>query len=623
MTEQAVREPQADKPAKAPPSRRKRGGGGLKAAFGLLWSASRPLGITVLVYGVFASIAPVAVLITLGALIERIVDTDPQGSLSSLRGALIATGVSFGVTLLLGPVQSVLGGLVKWRLVYFTQDRLITAVARPAGTAHLEDPKVLEDLSMAQGKLVNYFSADAPMTAVGVVAKQLNGILACAVLCWWHWWLGLVVLVAWVAILRPQLMLVQKQAGVFSMRAEVMRRALYLEELATRPATAKESRVFGIGRWLIEGFRAQWIRAMEGSWTVLRKQSRQAVTLSLFVLATMAGAATLIAEAAFHSELSQGSLALLLVVLVASSALGALSMDDLRLPWMLQGLPRLSGLESALVEEKSTGAAALPDGPLRESIRFEGVRFRYPGADRDVFESLDLAIEARRSTALVGVNGAGKTTLVKLLAGLQTPTGGRITVDGADLAGYPAREWQRRVAVVFQDFARYPFSVRENITMGAPAHHEDAEGVEWAARQAGALSIIEGLPRGWDTGLSREFDNGVDLSGGQWQRIVLARALFAVRHGAQILVLDEPTAWLDARGEADFFDRFLDITEGTTTVIISHRFSTVRRADRICVLDGGRVVESADHDSLVSRGGRYAEMFALQAARFEGDETDD
>jgi len=618
MNKQRTREPE-----KASQPERKKGGGGFRAAFSLLWGASRPLGVALLVYGVFASIAPVAVLITLGSLVQRIDTIGPQGSLSSLRGTLVATGVTFVLTLLLGPIQSVLGGLVKWRLVYHTQDRLITAVSRPAGTGHLEDPQVLDDLSMAQGKLVNYYSADAPMTVVGVVAKYLNGILACAVLCWWHWWLGIVVLIAWIAILRPQLMLVQKQAGVFSTRAEVMRRAFYLEELATRPAAAKESRVFGLGRWLIEAFRAQWIRAMEGSWAVMRRQSRQAVTLSLFVLATIAGVATLIAEAAFHSEITRGRLVLLLVVLIASSALGALSMDDLRLPWMLQGLPRLSGLESALVEDRPSGSAPMSDGPLREGIRFEGVRFRYAGSDRDVFAGLDLAIEAGRSTALVGVNGAGKTTFVKLLAGLQTPTGGRITVDGTDLAGYPARDWQRRVAVVFQDFARYPFSVRDNITMGAPAHQDDTEGVEWAARQAGALAIVEGLPRGWDTGLSRAFDNGVDLSGGQWQRIVLARALFAVRHGARILVLDEPTAWLDARGEADFFDRFLDITQGTTTVIISHRFSTVRRADTICVLDGGRVTESGDHDLLVSRGGRYAEMFALQAARFEEDETDD
>jgi ATP-binding cassette, subfamily B, bacterial len=175
------------------------------------------------------------------------------------------------------------------------------------------------------------------------------------------------------------------------------------------------------------------------------------------------------------------------------------------------------------------------------------------------------------------------------------------------------------VAVVFQDFTHYPLSARENVGLGAPEHLDDADGLDAMAARAGASGTLASLPAGWDTVLSRSYPGGADLSGGQWQRIALARALFAVRHGARVLVLDEPTAWLDARGEADFFDRFLEITAGTTTLIISHRFSTVRRADRICVLEGGRVLEQGDHDSLLAAGNRYAELFTLQAARF--DET--
>jgi len=205
---------------------------------------------------------------------------------------------------------------------------------------------------------------------------------------------------------------------------------------------------------------------------------------------------------------------------------------------------------------------------------------------------------------------------VKLLARLHDPAAGRILADGTDLARLQPDAWQRQVAVVFQDFAHYPLTLRENIGWGAPGHLDDAEGIEASARRAGALGILAGLDAGWDTVLSRAYDRGTDLSGGQWQRIALARALFAVRHGATILVLDEPTAWLDARGEADFFDRFIEITEGTTTLIISHRFSTVRRAHHICVLDGGRVAETGTHDELLAAGNRYAELFRLQAARY-------
>ncbi|MFD9721698.1 ABC transporter ATP-binding protein [Streptomyces sp. NPDC059076] len=572
-------------------------------------------------YGLFASVAPVAVLITLGRLIQQIHAAKRDGltpvTEDEILAALMVASVAYGLTILLGPVQSVLSGIVKWRLVYRTQDRLMTAVGKPVGTAHLEDPQVLDDLALAQGKLVNYYSADAPMTLVGVLAKQLNGVLACAVLSWWYWWLGIAALVAWVAILRPQLMLVRKQASVFSTRAEVMRRAFYLEELASKPAAAKEARVFGLGTWLVEGFRAQWIRAMEGSWKVMQQQNKQTFVLAVFVFAVFAAVAAFLGDDAYDGGVEIGALAVLLSVLVASSALGVLSMEDLRLPWMIQGLPRLAGLESTLVDDSGVVAKQNPgpDVPAQQ-VRFERVGFSYPGTDREVFQGLDLTILAGRSTAVVGVNGAGKTTLVKLLSRLHIPTQGRITVDGTDLASYDPRVWQQKVAVVFQDFTRYPLPVRENIAFGSPAHADDVEGLEWAAEQAGALSVIEELPHGWDTVLSRQYAQGVELSGGQWQRMALARALFAVRHGARILVLDEPTAWLDARGEAEFFERFLELTQGVTTLIISHRFSTVRRADQICVLNQGQVVERGDHDSLVALDGQYAELFALQAARF-------
>ena len=201
---------------------------------------------------------------------------------------------------------------------------------------------------------------------------------------------------------------------------------------------------------------------------------------------------------------------------------------------------------------------------------------------------MDLVIPAGRSTAIVGLNGAGKTTLVKLLTGLHDPTRGRISVDGIDLSTVDAAVWQRRVAVVFQDFVRYPATAADNVGFGAVEHLGDLEATGAAARRAGAAGIVESLPRGWDTVLSRQYEGGVDLSGGQWQRIALARALMAVAHGARVLALDEPTAWLDVRGEAEFFANFLELTAGLTTVIISHRFSTVRRADRICVLEHGR-----------------------------------
>ncbi|MCA1845166.1 MAG: ABC transporter ATP-binding protein, partial [Actinobacteria bacterium] len=212
-------------------------------------------------------------------------------------------------------------------------------------------------------------------------------------------------------------------------------------------------------------------------------------------------------------------------------------------------------------------------------IRFEGVRFRYPGRPADVFSHLDLWIPAGRSLAVVGDNGAGKTTLVKLLARLYDPDGGRISVDGTDLADLDPRAWQRQVAAIFQDFLRYPLAAVDNVAVGAAGGAHDDAALQRAAQRAGAAAVVERLPAGWATPLSRDFGGGVDLSGGEWQRVALARALYAVdAGGATVLVLDEPGANLDARAEAELYEDFLDLTRGLTTVLISHRLSGARRA---------------------------------------------
>jgi ATP-binding cassette subfamily B protein len=261
-------------------------------------------------------------------------------------------------------------------------------------------------------------------------------------------------------------------------------------------------------------------------------------------------------------------------------------------------------------------AAGLP----RERVRIEGVGFRYPGRERPVLADLDLELAIGESLGLVGVNGAGKTTLVTLLTRMREPTHGRILVDGAPLASLRAREWQRQVAVVYQDFTRFPLSAAENVG-GFGGGRPDPALLERAAERAGALAIVESLPQGWQTPLSPRYAGGVDLSGGQWQRIALARALYAVEAGARVLVLDEPTAHLDVRGEAAFYERFLELTAGVTSIVISHRFASVRRAHRIAVLEAGRITELGGHDELVAAGGTYAQMFAVQAERFAQEDA--
>jgi ATP-binding cassette subfamily B protein len=250
------------------------------------------------------------------------------------------------------------------------------------------------------------------------------------------------------------------------------------------------------------------------------------------------------------------------------------------------------------------------------SIHFDNVSFQYPGQQRLIFDGLDLTIPMGRCTALVGVNGAGKTTLVKLLARLYEPTAGAIRLNGVDIRSYPVDAWRATLAVIFQDFARYEVSAADNVAFGAVAHSEDRSGIRAAIEAVGLHDMLEALPRGIDTPLARHLSDGADLSGGQWQRVALARALFAFRHGCSILVLDEPTASLDVRAEARFFGEFTESARGATTLLISHRFSTVRQADLIVVLENGRVSELGSHEELLSSDGRYAHLFRLQADRF-------
>jgi ABC-type multidrug transport system fused ATPase/permease subunit len=239
-------------------------------------------------------------------------------------------------------------------------------------------------------------------------------------------------------------------------------------------------------------------------------------------------------------------------------------------------------------------------------IRLRGLRFAYPGSG-PVLDGVDLDIPAGSSLAIVGQNGAGKTTLAKLLCRLYDPQGGAVEVDGTDLRELDLDGWRGRLTAVFQDFIRFELSLRDNV---APAGAGDAD-VLAALAEAGADELAA-----LDTVLARGYAGGIDLSGGQWQRVALARALCAVRLGAGLVILDEPTAQLDVRGEAEIFDRILAATRHCTTILISHRFSTVRHADRICVLEGGRVVELGSHDELIALGGRYQTMFDLQASRF-------
>lgn len=596
-------------------------GSGRVRALRMLWAASRAWSAAVALLVVANAVLPGASLVALGYAVGRI----PAAAAARLHGAparalavtLLVAGLLYALSLLTGPYQEWLSACVKARLVDDLQSRLMAAVGKPVGVAHLEDPEVCDQLDLARGKLTGYLPADAPVALAGVVGTRLGGVVACGLLATFRWWLGLGLLVMWLAIRRPLRKIILAQIVGFRAKAEVMRRAWYFLHLSIRPAAAKELRVFGLGDWTIDRYREHWAEAMDTTRKSFDRLNRRVYGLAGLVLGGYLVAGGTLAYAALHHEAGLRELSVLLPLLPATMYAGTITTADIVAEWMVAGLPDQAALEARLAAGRAElaggrDAAGLP----RRTVRFERVGFAYPNGE-PVLDGLDLEIPAGRSTAIVGVNGAGKTTLVKLLTRMHDPTSGAITVDGVPLNELEARRWQRQIAVVFQDFNRYPLSLEENVTLGAVERLDDEEGRVRAAERAGALEVVGAVPAGWSTVLSRQYEGGTDLSGGQWQRVALARALFAVEHGARVLVLDEPTAWLDVRAEAAFFARFLDITRDLTSIVISHRFSTVRRADQICVLDGGRLAERGTHDELMALDGLYAGMFRLQAARFD------
>jgi ATP-binding cassette subfamily B protein len=551
-----------------------------------------------------------------GAIPAAISDGMSSAAGDRLIVALIVAAVLYAVSLILDPIGSALATAASQRISGQLQARLLTAVSAPSTVTHLEDTETLNRLASAEGSLTGFFPGNAPVTWVGSVAGRLSGVFGCAVIAAYFWWLGLLLLVMWLAVRQVVLKSVLKQAIDMRGQTTEMRRAWYYIGVGSKARDAKEVRVFGLAQFFGGRYARHFTESIRAGHVGLRGLHKRAAACFVVVLGGYVLAIWTITDAARTHEIGTRSMAIMLPMLAITAAAGSVSFDDITLAWTLFGLPDVDRLEQDLRPPSELDGSADPGDAPRAAVRFEDVSFRYPTGNADVLAGVDLELAAGTSTALVGVNGAGKSTMVSLLARLRDPTGGRITVDGVDVRTLEPGQWQRMIALMPQDPVRYPLTAYDNVAFGALDHADDRPGVLRAAKLSGFSSVVDELPRQWDTVLSRELPGGAELSGGQWQRLALARALFATFHGARILVLDEPTAALDVRAEARFYERFHEITAGLTTLVISHRFATVRRAQRIYVLDGGVITEVGSHDELVAAGGTYADMYKLQAARF-------
>ncbi|MEO8540851.1 MAG: ABC transporter ATP-binding protein [bacterium] len=571
--------------------------GGLAAAW---W-------VAIVLRGVLPALLAIAMGVLIGAVQEG----------SSLTWPLIWLGVVFVALQVLTPIHQAVSANLGDKTAALLYDRLTAACTEPPGMGHLEDPSLTADLTLARDFDLGMTGPplNIAMDFIAVALVQIvTGVASTIVLFGYSWWAPLILAPAWASthwILR-------ESSVWWDRNTEEVRSAQrdsdYAYRLAVDPPAAKELRMFGLAEWTLERFidRRTTLHRLQYQATRLREKP------VIWCLLIVAGA-NVIVFWAMGRDAADGRLSLEQVIVYAQVAVGTSMLAFGGLNWALDGAA--APVAAALrLDRKMRPAGALVSGARRaegmpaSEIRFRDVTFQYPAGGGVVLQGFDLTIPAGSSLAIVGQNGAGKTTLAKLLCRLYDPQSGVIEVDGIDLKALDLDSWRNRLAAVFQDYIRFELPLRDNVAPGGA----DDDTVRAALVSAGATHLAE-----LDTILAKGYAGGTDLSGGQWQRVALARALCKVELGAGVVLLDEPTAQLDVRGEAEIFERILDATRDCTTILISHRFSTVRRADRICVVEHGRVIEFGTHEELIALGGRYRTMFDLQAQRFTTDEEEE
>jgi ABC-type multidrug transport system fused ATPase/permease subunit len=547
---------------------------------------------------------PALLAVVSGGLIRAIEQRD------ALTAPLVGVGILFVLFQVLSPLHQAMSANLGSLTAAWFNDRLMHACIEPRGLGHLERAELAKDLGVARdfdlGMTGPPLSIAMDFIASGLV-ELIAGFASACVLAGFSAWAALLLVVGWAAthwLLR--------ESGVWRDRntdevRSAQRHADYAYRLAVDAPAAKELRLFGLAQWVIDRFVSRRRRLYELQWQATRLRERSVLGALSLVLS-----ANLIVFGSLAQALASGQLSLASAAVFLQAAVGVSAIAFGGLSWALDGtaapavaIARLRG-DMASAGALANGTRSAQALPARE-IRFRDVTFAYAADQKPVLEHFELTIPAGTSLAIVGVNGAGKTTLAKLLCRLYDPQAGSLEIDGVDLRELDVDAWRSRISAVFQDYLRFELPLRVNV---APRGAPDAQ-IEAALRDAGADKLAA-----LDTILARGYEHGTELSGGQWQRVALARTLCAVRMGAGVVLLDEPTAQLDVRGEAEIFDHILAATRHCTTILVSHRFSTVRKADRICVLEAGRVVELGTHDELMALNARYRTMFDLQAARF-------
>jgi ATP-binding cassette subfamily B protein len=585
----------------------------IRPLLGMVWDTSPPLVTATTALRLIRALLPLSMLWVSKLILDGVVAWIKRGNGDPAHlWKLVALELGLAVLSdLLGRANALADSLLGDRFTNRISVRLIEHATK-LDLASFEDPVFYDKLERARRQTTGRVGLLAAVLNVGQDTLSLISLSASLIV--FSPWL-MVLLVA--AVIPSFLGETHFTTLAYSVlyRWTPQRRLLdYIRLLGASNQSAKEIKIFGLGTHLAERYREVSERIYEDNKTVAVKRSSVGFLLNLVSTGGYYGAYAVVLIRTLAGAISVGMFGFLT---------GAFSRSRMYIEKILQSFTDISDQALYLKDlfeffEMEPAIRSVPGAlpaprPIRSGFEFRNVGFAYPGSDRMVVENINFRLDAEEKIALIGENGAGKTTLVKLLARLYDPTQGQILLDGVDVREYDVEDLRKEIGVIFQDYMRYELLAKENIGFGKIEDLGDQARIEVAARKSMAYQVIGKLPNGYDQMIGRRFDGGVDLSGGEWQKFALARAYM---RDAQLLILDEPTATLDARAEYEVFRRFAELTKGRMAVLISHRFSTVRMADRILVLQNGRIHEQGTHKHLVDLGGQYAELFELQAAGY-------
>jgi ATP-binding cassette subfamily B protein len=576
----------------------------------LVWRSSKRATLALAGLTVAIALFPLAIAWA-GKLIMDSVVAGDRGA--TIQWVIVELGLVAGSALTqraLGLARQLLGARLAVDINVMILEKALTLDLR-----HFEDPEFYDRLTRARRE-----ASSRPVSVVTETFTLIQNVLTLAgyvvLLVRFSGWAVLGLVAAAVPATIAEMRFSQQAFRMRNWRAPETRRLTYLEYVLANDGHAKEVKLFGLGPTLLGRYRELAEKFYREDRALSTRRAIWAYVLSLLATGAFYGAYGVMAVATATGALTLGNMTLYVIAFRQGqqafqsvlTAIGGMYEDNLYMSNLFEYLAIKTQRD---LPDGTAAAPALAPPAGEQGIRFEGVGFRYPGAEGWALRHVDLFIPRGRSLALVGHNGAGKTTFIKLLTRLYTPSEGRILLDGRDLRDWDEAALRRRIGVIFQDFNQYQLKLRDNVGFGSVEHLTEDPRLQRAVEKGGANDVVTSMKDGLETSLGRWFQNGVELSGGQWQKIALARAF--MREEADILVLDEPTAALDAVAEHTVFERFRELTRGRTAILISHRFPTVRMADRIVVIEGGAIVEQGTHDELVAAGLRYAELFRLQA----------